>query len=801
MRSGATQSSPTASPKVTATIGADVYTSEGGGGNDGLVSITADEQVWGGQYTLELDNADETLNAKDYKGSGLTLNFGFTDAAGSNLAPLYVYDQAFISREGKLLLQLNCIDAWGLLSQVTSDLASASWNQEWQKEENLIGTQLPSGEPITQALIDTIKAQYGKTIFQIVSSLIGTINKTVVLDDNDGIINVRTPPLSVRNVISGVRQTMEMTKSYLLWKPDGQFHVIQPDLHTTVYNYDIANLFFSNVEDAAVVIPNQVTFWSFDLDGKNWISGTADNTVSQGKVGIIPRHYLLANMHTDARADTATLTALAEGALAKIEREESQGMLIAPMHCAQELFDKISIVDDRYGTPRTTTGYIHRIVREYGRGVYRITIQLGGVTSGYIPPGGSIPIPLAGAESPQAPRPDYWVIPKAVQGYHHDLHFVADDWDTVSWLAGTIKFYDGTTQSISAGNTGDLPSSLVRYIYFDLADVSPNVLKVTDNYLSVMTLKTGVVCMIQRGSSTAIKATVIPSYGKEPLITPDIINMTGLLVHDYGGGKYLQSILNTQISAGLLKLTASTVKSGSWYGESGVIIDATTGIEIQGDLDLKFTYGGSYPCYIYTGTVGDLVLLSRAGHEVFVYQDGLYANNLRLPGDALFGSTASSADRIFFRTGGYDKIFCPQVANWGKLGDTTYYWYRVYADAYYGKITTIQSFQRQDDIALIKRIGDKRVRDKDGIEREVIDIDTLPEGVKHIEVVVEKPKRTMLIGKPNPKKDKIDYEELVTVGEEEVRKEEFINMGALTSLALGAIKQLIERVEALEAKL
>ena len=171
-------------------------------------------------------------------------------------------------------------------------------------------------------------------------------------------------------------------------------------------------------------------------------------------------------MHTDARADTATLTALAEGALAKIEDEESQGMLIAPMHCAQELFDKISIVDDRYGTPRTTTGYIHRIVREYGRGVYRITIQLGGVTSGYIPPGGSIPIPLAGAESPQAPRPDYWVIPKAVQGYHHDIHFVADSQTVVSWGAGTIKFYDGTTQAVAAGSHS-LTSALVHYIYFD----------------------------------------------------------------------------------------------------------------------------------------------------------------------------------------------------------------------------------------------------------------------------------------------------------------------------------------------
>lgn len=713
MRSGATQQSPTASPKVTATISADVHTSEGGGGNDRLVSVRSDEQVWGGQYIIELDNSDEALNAKDYKGSELTLNIGFTNEAGSNLAPLYVHNQTFISREGKLLLLLNCIDAWGLLSQVNSDLAGSAYNQEWQQEANLLGRKLPSGETIPQTLIDQIKVNYGKVIYTIITELIDTIGKTVVMaaGDNDGIISARQPPINIRNPIQGVRNLLDMTKCYLLWRTEagvGKFRVIKPDAHSIVYSYSISNLFFSNVEDAAVVIPNKVTFWSLNLAGTDWISGTpAVDSDSYTKLGVyINRHYLLANMQIDARANAATLTALAEGALAKIQGERSQGMLIAPMHCSQELFDKISIVDNRYTTPKTTTGYVHRIIREYDRGVYRISIQLGGVTSGYTPPGGGIPTPLAEAELPRALdwRIVAWetLLPKAIQGYQHNITFTSIDWNTVSWGSGTIRFYDDTTQAVLAGNTGNLADAAIRYIYFDLADANPNILKVTTDYLSVMTEKTGMICLVQRGSSTGIKATFIPSYGKEPLITPDFIDMTGIKAYTYPDGTRIQGIFNTQIQAGRILLSAATyfasgydptgkevivhrgtsapadtsklwfnttigvmkayiagawkVMEGEWYRKTGVAIDATKGIAL---------YGGQVSFRTYP-TLNDY--LNNINVQCYVGTDGkLYAGGgaivmdstkLQIDGAKLIlrKSDGTSAGYLYIDADGYLRL-------------------------------------------------------------------------------------------------------------------------------------------------
>ena len=623
MRSGASQQSPDFPAKVTIVVSGDTYTE-----SDRIVRVFTDEQVWGGQYIVELDNADEALNAKDYKGLPIDFNSAFIGAAGSSLAPLWVNDQVFISKEGKLLLQLNCIDAWGLLARVTPNFASSAWNQEWEKEENLENKLLPSGEVISDALIAAISAKYGVTAYGIISSLISdAIGKTVVLDDDDGIINTEKPPLSVGNVISGIRQALDVTKSYLLWKPDGQFHVIQPDLHSTVYSYNVSNLFFSNIEDAAVTLPNRIYFSSYNLAGTEWISGSAQDDASHAAIGLwVDRQYLLANIGLDVRADETTLNNLASGVLSKIQGEKSQGVLVAPMHCSQELFDKISITDDRYTVPRVTTGYVHRITREYDRGVYRVTMQIGGVTSGYTSPGSNPAISLENSNT-NKPTP-YWRIPAAVQGYHHDLHFTASDWNTVAWTGGgDIKFYDGTTQSIVTGSY-NLPNDLVTYLYFDLDDASPTVLKNTTDYLSVMSTKTGVLCMVQRGSDSTVKATVIPSFGKEPLITADIIYLTGLLdklpngtyskilstylqagrikltetsgdLDDIDDGSTHAKVKSTDISSGHIKLTTYTGASGKWYDQSEVEIEAGVGITIlgEGKLALK-TSGGQGEGYL-----------------------------------------------------------------------------------------------------------------------------------------------------------------------------------------------------------
>lgn len=68
-------------------------------------------------------------------------------------------------------------------------------------------------------------------------------------------------------------------------------------------------------------------------------------------------------------------------------------------------------------------------------------------------------------------------INESSRSYGHDLVFSAPDWDTVAWTAGTLRLADGTEYAITAGNTGNLASDAVRFIYFD-STISTTVLQV-----------------------------------------------------------------------------------------------------------------------------------------------------------------------------------------------------------------------------------------------------------------------------------------------------------------------------------
>jgi hypothetical protein len=98
----------------------------------------------------------------------------------------------------------------------------------------------------------------------------------------------------------------------------------------------------------------------------------------------------------------------------------------------------------------------------------------------------------------------------------------------------------------------------------------------------------------------------------------------------------------------------------------------------------------------------------------------------------------------------------PYAPNSGQIGYATNYWQAIRANTYYGKVTTIQSFQNEDDIKLIKSIKIKKG------SNEYFDISTIPK-----------------IGAENG----------------------LYNMGALNGLIIGTLKQLIEKVENLENKI
>ncbi len=254
MRTGATQSSPVANPDVVITIGADIFSSQDGGR---LLRVYAYEKLYGGQYAIEIDNSDEVLNAKDYKGSSLSLYFGFIGETGSTLHTLTVDSQEFVSRQGKLLLVLSCIDMWGRLSFYSSGLGGSIWNYPEQSAASLADRTLSSGEAIPADIQTAIIAQYDVTIEDIVDKvLLDTIGMLAIPESShdDSAYYAYKPLINADDARSVIAAAMENCSSYLRLYTN-QFKVVNPSKGTLTYTYNAANLIFSNLDNQALVRP------------------------------------------------------------------------------------------------------------------------------------------------------------------------------------------------------------------------------------------------------------------------------------------------------------------------------------------------------------------------------------------------------------------------------------------------------------------------------------------------------------------------------------------------------------------
>jgi hypothetical protein len=108
----------------------------------------------------------------------------------------------------------------------------------------------------------------------------------------------------------------------------------------------------------------------------------------------------------------------------------------------------------------------------------------------------------------------------------------------------------------------------------------------------------------------------------------------------------------------------------------------------------------------------------------------------------------------------------PRVTDYYACGNSSYYWYQVYAHYYMAKDSSFHSFDKHDDIKLLKNVSTK----------------------------IRKEKR--LEGKKEVEKD-VEYFDLSNIPE--VKGEgDMINLGAVNGLLIGTVKQLIEEVETLK---
>jgi len=177
--------------------------------------------------------------------------------------------------------------------------------------------------------------------------------------------------------------------------------------------------------------------------------------------------------------------------------------------------------------------------------------------------------------------------------------------------------------------------------------------------------------------------------------------------------------------------------------------------------------------------------------------------DLSLPVGGTIGIASDSANYLYFWTkniaGGtiVDHIFAPYDSNHGYLGNSVKYWMSTYAGTYYGKNTTIQSFDIYDDLAVASaiKVNKHTIIDREtgeAKEVDVFDAATMPAELRDAsgEFVDLNALNGFLLGCVRQAQHKIAAQQ------EQIQTQE-----AKIAEQQAQLQSLLERIEALENKI
>lgn len=174
----------------------------------------------------------------------------------------------------------------------------------------------------------------------------------------------------------------------------------------------------------------------------------------------------------------------------------------------------------------------------------------------------------------------------SLQTWKTNITFSSASATQVNWSSGTIRLNDGTTYSISSGNTGTV--SALTYIYLDTA-VSTTVLQTTTTYSTAVGSGKILIAAAQNDSN-AIAASVIPFGGQQPIVNGAQIAALSIVAGNIAAG----AITATKISVSQLSAISAdmgTITAGTVTGAT--IRTASSGTRILEDTTGLYGYSGS----------------------------------------------------------------------------------------------------------------------------------------------------------------------------------------------------------------
>ncbi len=195
-----------------------------------------------------------------------------------------------------------------------------------------------------------------------------------------------------------------------------------------------------------------------------------------------------------------------------------------------------------------------------------------------------------------------------IQGWSFSGVFSATDSDTVAWTAGTITLGDGTTFSISAGNTGNI--SALTYIYLDTA-VSTTVLQTTTTSGTAVGANKIMVAVAKNETGKNATFQAFGGKGVGQLITSANIASNTITSNEIASNTIVSNNITTSALTGLL-IQASTFQTASSAPNFKIF-----------DSDMRYYTGSAYPFFVCfkddsgLGDAGDVGIGDTSGNYMF----------------------------------------------------------------------------------------------------------------------------------------------------------------------------------------
>ncbi len=186
-----------------------------------------------------------------------------------------------------------------------------------------------------------------------------------------------------------------------------------------------------------------------------------------------------------------------------------------------------------------------------------------------------------------------------------EIVFSATDYDTVAWSAGELKFADGKTYDLAAGNTGEMTGS--TYIYFDPTD-SPTTLFVTDEALEGVGEHRVLLCFAKPAVDATQHAFFVPAVGvmgiNETVIGPNSVT-SGIVKAGSIYGYHIGAGEITAAHIDVVDLESISAHTGSLTVDEDVVIGSPN---VAGKLRSygKTAYGDTTVGYIFDRTAGNV---------------------------------------------------------------------------------------------------------------------------------------------------------------------------------------------------